>query len=201
MPVEEKFVAEFRVAIHGHVIDESIEVAVDSGRICLTSGDTLMAGAAIGPGGDFRLAADVADGTYFALILVGGLDGWRRRVDVAGAAVDVDTGTLRLRPCELPPGVHGQAWDVLADRPVPTGRITLRRGEQLLATARVEADGSFSFDLTCRQPLSPGAYSLVPDITGYAEQPTPLAIVEKVMAYQLGRVDLWPSGATSPAGR
>lgn len=188
-----------RMTVHGNVIDESTKAVVDVGRICLTAGDTLVARASIGPDGTFRLHADVSDGTYYWLILVDGLDGWRRRVDVASAPLDVDGGTIRLRPCELQPGIHGQVWDVVADCPVLGGRISLFRGNRSLATAAVEADGWFSFNLTCRQPLPPGTYSLVPDITGYADQPTRLAIVETVTAYQLGRFDLRAAGSITPA--
>jgi hypothetical protein len=190
-----------RVAIHGHVVDASTNTPVEGGRVCLTSGDALVAGGAFGTAGDFRLEADVSDGAYHALLLVGGLDGWRRLIDVAGEAVDIDAGSLQLRPCEMLPGVHAQAWDVVADRPAPAGRISLWRGEKLLANAAVGSDGRFSFDLTCRQPLPPGAYSLVPEITGYAQDPIPLAIVERITVYQLGRLDLWAADWTAPAGR
>lgn len=184
------------VTIRGTVRDGSIGAPIEAGRICLTRGDDAVARSGIAADGAFELVAGhLPDGGYQALVLAHGLGGWRRTLEVAGAAMDLDLGDLVLRSSEHPAGIRGQAWDVLADRPVLGGRMALLRGDERLDSTPLDLDGWFVFDLTCRRPLPPGRYALVPDARGYADGPTPLVVTESVTVYQLGRVDLWPAEA------
>lgn len=184
------------VTIRGTVRDESVDAPIEAGRICLTRGDTAVARSGIAADGAFELVAGpLPEGVYLALVLAHGLGGWRRTLEVAGSALDLDLGELVLRSSEHPPGIRGQAWDVLADRPVLGGQMALLRGDERLDSAPLDVDGWFVFDLTCRRPLPPGVYALVPDARGYVDRATLLTVTDAVTAYQLGRIDLWPTEA------
>lgn len=113
----------------------------------------------------------------------------RLRPDVSGGEL-VDLGDIEVPVAEFPPGVSGKAWDLHADRPVTGGSATLRRGDVVVGTERIDSDGDFSIEMTGDRLLTAGTYQLVVEVPGYEPCERRIEVTDEVTSYRIGRVEL-----------
>jgi hypothetical protein len=179
------------LTVRGLVRDALTDIGVSSGVACLTRAHDLMAQAPIEADGTFELSTSPLDaGSYDLTLLAGGLEAWRRPIEVGDFPTVETVGTVELRATEYPPGVYGQFWDAPADRPITAGQVRLEQDGNVVARDSAAADGTFAIEMSCTTPLPAGDYELVLESAGYAPARVPLRLGELPLAHQLGRVEL-----------
>jgi hypothetical protein len=119
---------------------------------------------------------------------------FRMRANVSGRE-QVDLGDIDAPATEFPPGVSGKAWDLHADGPVTQGSVTLRRGDAVVGSDRINGDGDFSIEMTADRLLTGGTYQLVVEAPGYERAVRLIELSDELTSHRLGRVELIPKAA------
>lgn len=157
-------------------------------KIIVTRGGSLVAEARAGRGGAFRLA--VPDTRDLVVTIIGQDRRVLRRRIRPRRSGKLDLGNIKMPVEEFAPGIAGQAWDLVEDRPVTGGRATLRREGTVVATAPLDSSGAFAIELTEHTLLLAGTYSLAVAATGYRSAKRTIEITDDVTSYRLGRIEL-----------
>ena len=157
-------------------------------EVFVTRRGAVIAEAPVGRDGTFDL--DIPAGKGLAVTIIGQGGRVLRRPLGATRGSRVDLGDVELPFLEFPPGIDGQAWDERSDRPVMNGVAELRLRKELVASRELESNGTFSFELTRKRLLTPGAYHVVIEAPGYRRARRAVAVTDDVTSYRLGRIEL-----------